>query len=89
MFPRRTPLPDRLAAKAFALAVDPALSPEAAGAVLGAMASGRPEALRQARDRVESRLVDRPTRLAEDAALALRAAARAADPAAGRRAPAL
>ena len=66
------PLSDRLAAKAFALAVDPRVSPEAAGAALIEMAGGSTAALLRARARVESRLMDRPTRLAEDAALSLR-----------------
>ena len=67
-------LSDRLAAKAFALAVDPGVSPEAAGATLREMAGGSTAALHRARVRVESRLTDRPTRLAEAAALALRSA---------------
>lgn len=72
--PSNPPLSDRLAAKAFALAVDPGVSPETAGVTLLKMAGGSTRALHRARTRVESRLTDRPTRLAEAAALALRSA---------------
>jgi hypothetical protein len=68
------PLSDRLAAKAFALVVDPGVSADAAAATLLEMAGGSTAALHRARTRVESRLTDRPARLAESAALALRSA---------------
>lgn len=72
--PGNPPLSHRLAARAFALAVDPGVSPDMAGATLLEMAGGSTAALHRARARVESRLTDRPTRLAEAAALALRSA---------------
>ncbi|MGH9179592.1 MAG: hypothetical protein ACRD0N_13685, partial [Acidimicrobiales bacterium] len=58
-------LANRLTARAFALAVEPTVSPEAAGEVLAEMAADDGVALRSARRRVEARLFDRPTRLAE------------------------
>ncbi|MGH9153320.1 MAG: hypothetical protein ACRD03_13195 [Acidimicrobiales bacterium] len=67
-------MPERLAARAFALAVDPEVSLDAAGEVLSEMARGNAAALESARRRVEARLYERPARLAESAALGLRAA---------------
>ena len=67
-------LSNRLAARAFALAVDPTVPVEAAGAALLQMARGSRSALVRAQRRVEWDLADRPSRLAEAAALALRAA---------------
>ena len=76
----KTPgLPDRLAARAFALAIGQESSPDRARESLLAMARGDAEALHRAHRRVEARLRERPSRLAEAAELALRTAAVIAD----------
>lgn len=62
--PSYPPRSQRLA-RAFALAVDPGVSPDTAAASLLEMAGGSTAALHRARARVESRLTDRPTRRAE------------------------
>ena len=75
---RNPSLPERLAARAFALATDPTLAPEAAGAVLLRMARGRTAALGHALRRVEPMVGSRRVALSEAAATALRAALTAA-----------
>jgi hypothetical protein len=70
--PRR-PLTDRLVARAFALAIDPA-AVSAESTAVRHLARADPDALRRALQRVEWRYVDRPSRIAEAAADILRLA---------------
>jgi hypothetical protein len=68
----RIPLTDRLVARAFALAIDPAAVSAESAAVLRQLAGADDDALRRALQRVEWRYVDRPGRIAEAAADILR-----------------
>lgn len=70
----RPSLADRLAARALALAVDPAIPAHAAADALIRLACANPGALERALRRVRARGADRPSRLATGAADALRLA---------------
>jgi hypothetical protein len=69
----RTPLTDRLVARAFALAIDPAAVSTESAAVRR-LADADHDALRRALEHLEWRYVDRPSRIAESAADVLRLA---------------
>jgi hypothetical protein len=68
----RIPLTDRLVARAFALAIDPAAVSAESAAALRRLAGADHDALHRALQRVEWRYVDRPGRIAEAAADILR-----------------
>jgi gamma-glutamylcysteine synthetase len=70
---RRRPLTDRLVARAFALAIDPA-AVSAESAAVRRLADADHDALRRALQRVEWRYDDRPSRIPEAAADILRLA---------------
>ena len=70
----RPSLADRLAARALALALDPATSTQRAADALTSLARGNPVALERALRRVRARGADRPSPLIAGAADALRLA---------------
>jgi len=72
--PRAHPLPKRLAARAFALAIDPDRSPEVAANELIRLARGHSAALDAAARHVCWDHIERPSKLAGDAARLLRTA---------------
>ena len=83
--PRAHPLPKRLAARAFALAIDPDRSPEVAASGLIRLARGRSAALDAAARHICRDHLERPSKLAGDAARLLRTARRRHEPHDGRR----